>query len=157
MRDDQRHQPPAHSGNLITVGTYTVAMDGFSIGELAAKVGIATSAIRFYERSGLLKADARTPGNYRHFGKAALERLQLIRSAQSVGLSLDDIRSLLTLTNSGDRCSEVQALLRERLADVQNRMKDLRRIERTLTKALSTCGESDNAGLCAEVGRLTKC
>lgn len=131
-------------------------MEGYSIGELAASVGVATSAVRFYERSGLLKADYRSESNYRYYSTAALERLRFIRSAQAVGLSLDDIKELLRLTDSNDRCGEVQSLLNQRIADVRTRMRDLRRVERTLTKALRTCCQSNDAGLCEAIGKLQR-
>ena len=65
------------------------------IGELAARSGLTASRIRFYEKSGLLSAVEREDNGYRQYGDEALWMLELIASAQSVGFSLDEIRSLL--------------------------------------------------------------
>ena len=92
-------------------------MKGFTIGPLASAVGVPTSTLRFYERAGLLKPDARTGGNYREYGEKALDRLRFIRSAQATGFSLDDIREFLSLTHSDDPpCEEVLTLTKKLLA-----------------------------------------
>ncbi|AGT10691.1 MerR family transcriptional regulator [Paracoccus aminophilus] len=64
------------------------------IGELAARSGLATSRIRFYESIGLLQADRR-PNGYRSYSRDVLTMLNLIASAQKAGFSLDEIRALL--------------------------------------------------------------
>jgi len=61
-----------------------------SIGEVAERSGLAASAVRFYEKTGLVHAE-RTPGNQRLFRRDVLRRLAFIRIAQRVGLSLEEI------------------------------------------------------------------
>ena len=65
-----------------------------TIGELAKRAGVAASALRFYEDEGLLES-SRTAGQQRQFKRDALRRVAFIRVAQSVGLSLQDIRAAL--------------------------------------------------------------
>lgn len=65
-----------------------------SVGEVADRSGFAPSAVRFYERRGLIYAQ-RTPGNQRQFRRDVLRRLAFIRIAQRVGLSLDEIAAAL--------------------------------------------------------------
>jgi MerR family redox-sensitive transcriptional activator SoxR len=65
-----------------------------TIGEAAARIGIATSALRFYERVGLIVA-ARTEGGQRRYGRDVLRRVAFIRGAQSVGMKLTDIRAAI--------------------------------------------------------------
>lgn len=65
-----------------------------SIGELAQRSGVATSAIRFYEEQGLI-GSTRTAGRQRQYGRDTLRRLGFIRAAQAVGLNLSDIRAAL--------------------------------------------------------------
>ncbi|HSG79163.1 MAG TPA: redox-sensitive transcriptional activator SoxR [Acidimicrobiia bacterium] len=67
---------------------------GYSVGEVAARVGIAPSAVRFYEDEGLISA-SRTEGNQRRFTPVELRRISVIRAAQAVGLTLGEIRSAL--------------------------------------------------------------
>lgn len=65
-----------------------------SIGELAARAGVATSALRFYESEGLITAD-RSEGGQRRYERDVLRRIAFVRAAQRVGLSLDEIRTAL--------------------------------------------------------------
>lgn len=68
--------------------------ESLTIGELAARSGVAPSALRYYERLGLIRA-GRTGGNQRRYERAELRRVAFIRIAQQVGVSLDEIRSAL--------------------------------------------------------------
>lgn len=65
------------------------------IGTVAARAGMAASALRFYDDAGLISA-TRAPGGRRHFPRSVLRRLAFIRAAQNVGLSLDEIRTALS-------------------------------------------------------------
>jgi MerR family redox-sensitive transcriptional activator SoxR len=65
-----------------------------TIGELAARSGVAPSALRYYERLGLIRA-GRTSGNQRRYERAELRRVSFIRIAQQVGVSLEEIRAAL--------------------------------------------------------------
>ncbi|MEV0153561.1 redox-sensitive transcriptional activator SoxR [Micromonospora sp. NPDC050686] len=68
--------------------------DSLTIGELSARSGVAPSALRYYERLGLVRAD-RTGGNQRRYARSELRRVAFIRIAQQVGVSLDEIRTAL--------------------------------------------------------------
>lgn len=70
------------------------AKDLLTIGEVARRSGFATSALRFYEREGLLVA-ARTSGGQRRYPRSVLRRLAFLRAAQNVGLSLEEVRDAL--------------------------------------------------------------
>ncbi len=74
--------------------------DLLTIGEISARAGIAHSAIRFYESQGLISSE-RTAGNQRRFRRSTLRRIAFIRSAQRVGLSLDEIAAALTALPQG--------------------------------------------------------
>ena len=69
-------------------------MDWLTIGELAERSGVATSALRFYESKGLI-ASERTDGNQRRYPRATLRRVSLIRAGQEVGLSLAEMSEAL--------------------------------------------------------------
>jgi len=68
--------------------------DLLTIGEVAQRSGVASSALRFYEAEGLISAE-RTAGNQRRFRRSQLRRVALIRAAQTFGLSLEEIRAAL--------------------------------------------------------------
>ncbi|GAB3243919.1 redox-sensitive transcriptional activator SoxR [Kineosporia babensis] len=65
-----------------------------TIGELTRRSGLAASALRFYERQGLISA-TRTAGGQRRYERAVLRRLAFIRAARSVGLSLEEVREAM--------------------------------------------------------------
>ena len=69
-------------------------MHQLTIGQLSARAGVATSAIRFYESRGLIRS-LRTTGNQRRFEQPTLRRLAFVRAAQRVGLTLEEIADAL--------------------------------------------------------------
>jgi DNA-binding transcriptional MerR regulator len=96
-------------------GTIT-AQRGLRVAELAAAVGVGADTIRFYEKTGLLLAPARTPAGYRVYEASAVDRLRFIQGAQRL---LRDIKDLLTIRDSGVcPCEPAEELLRRRLADL---------------------------------------
>ena len=88
------------------------------IGELATSAGVSVDTIRFYERSGLLQPPRRASG-YRTYAQNAVERVRLIKSAQALGLTLDEVVDFLALLDQGKATSENQ---RPRLRAVVERL-----------------------------------
>ena len=76
------------------------ATDQLPVGEVARRAGFAPSALRFYEREGLIDA-SRSPGGQRRYPRSVLRRLAFIRAAQNVGLSLEEIRAALATLPAG--------------------------------------------------------
>ncbi len=129
-------------------------MNRYTIGQLARAAGVPVTTLRYYERSGLLTPEYRTAGNYRAYTPAALERLRFIRAAQATGFSLGDIEQMLGLTDSDEPpCKEILALLQNRLDDVRQRLRELRRVERALADSLQTCCKN-SPDWCEQVHRL---
>ncbi|MFK0294418.1 heavy metal-responsive transcriptional regulator [Streptomyces sp. NPDC090442] len=103
------------------------------IGELAAACGVTTTTVRFYEQAGLLLEPPRTPGGYRDYPPEAVTRLAFIRDAQRAGLTLADIRGILTLRDSGHApCDHVGALIQQHLGEIERRMAELRETRASL-------------------------
>ncbi|MBI4580033.1 MAG: MerR family transcriptional regulator, partial [Planctomycetes bacterium] len=102
----------------------------YTIGRLAEAAGVPTSTVRYYERRGLLTSEARSQGNYRLYGPAALERLRFVRSAQAAGFTLSDITLLLRFRD-GDPAPyrEVQGLITKRLTRVAEQIEQLKGVE----------------------------
>jgi DNA-binding transcriptional MerR regulator len=73
-----------------------------TIGQLAKKVGVRTSTLRYYEQVGLLTPDSRSPAGYRLYSPKAEQILHLIRRAQRLGFSLSDLRTVLDGWQAGD-------------------------------------------------------
>jgi MerR family transcriptional regulator, redox-sensitive transcriptional activator SoxR len=76
------------------IATVTALPDRLAIGELAARSGLATSALRYYEDLGLIHSE-RTAGGQRRYPRSTLRRVAFVRAAQQVGLSLEEARKAL--------------------------------------------------------------
>lgn len=108
-----------------------VEVKRFSIGEVAARTGLATSALRFYEAQGLISSE-RNPSGHRRYAPDVIRRVSFIRTAQRVGVSLDEIGAALGSLPDGRTptardwerlASSWQPLLEERIA-VLTRLRD---------------------------------
>ncbi|MGH3164314.1 MAG: MerR family transcriptional regulator [Trebonia sp.] len=99
-------------------------MTGLRVSELAARAGVNASAVRFYERAGLLPAARRGANGYRVFDDSALADLALIAQAKGIGMTLEEITSLLAAWHgsSGGTCQDAHALLREHLTEQETRL-----------------------------------
>jgi DNA-binding transcriptional MerR regulator len=108
------------------------------IGELAAGAGLSTKALRYYESIGILPEPARTASGYRDYSDDALDVLGFVRSAQTVGLTLGEIREILAYRDRGEApCAHVvdvirrrAAMIEEQIAALERTQSELRRLER---------------------------
>ena len=102
-----------------------------TIGEVARRAGVATSTIRFYERRGLLTADARRSGQ-RRYRPETLRRLVFIGMLQDAGLTLEDIAGVL----DADQVADWKAIGRERLTVLDDEIARLQQAREYLAGAL---------------------
>ncbi|MGB3613559.1 MAG: heavy metal-responsive transcriptional regulator [Elainellaceae cyanobacterium] len=109
------------------------------IGQVASQSGLPIKTIRYYEDIGLLSPTvARSPSGYRLFAPEVLNRLSFIKRAQSLGLSLDEVRQVLGVHDQGQLpCGEVKDYLVEKLAAVQTQIDDLTLLQGELKGILS--------------------
>src|SRR5919106_5794566 len=114
--------------------------DRITIGELAARSGVATSALRFYEARRLIAAE-RTAGNQRVYPRPTLRRVAFIRAAQAVGLTLDEIGAALG-SLPADRTPvkrDWERLSRAWQARLDDKIAELERLRDNLTGCIG-CG-----------------
>lgn len=112
------------------------------IGIIAKKIGLSVDAIRFYERSALLRRPPRTQGGFRQYGEDDVETLAFIRRVQDLGFKLGEIKGLLNLRGSRlQPCPPVRRRLEEKLIDVQRKLADLQKLEHELRLALRSCNK----------------
>jgi len=141
--------------------------DALRIGELAQAAGVTSDTIRYYERLRLLPRPARSGAGYRIYAAADIERLQFIKQAQTLGLSLEEIRALLPRSEAGlAECQRMRDLLSDKLGELDTRLTELRAFRRRLARYLRECEETlaGNRGDCCPVlfeithasGRKTK-
>ena len=102
-----------------------------TIGEVAERAQLSTSAIRFYERRGLVQADARSSGQ-RRYRTDTLRRIVFIGMLQDAGLALEDIRGILDAPN----VRAWKAIARRRLAELDEELAQLQRAREYLAGAL---------------------
>ena len=106
----------------------------------AAEVGVET--VRYYERRGLIARPTRSVGAYRRYDDDHVARIRFIKRAQELGFSLEEIEDLLKLQDGTDRRT-IRRIAAKRLEQIQRRISDLRRMEKTLAHVLHQCeGES---------------
>ncbi len=107
------------------------------IGEVSQLSGIGIEALRFYERSGLLGKPLRSTSGYRLYDEGVIERLAFIKKAQTLGFSLDEIGQIIKDAQNGSSpCDEVRVIVRRRLAELDERMREMRRYRQELAQAL---------------------
>ena len=96
------------------------------IGSVAKESGVPIKTIRYYEELGLLKASGRTEGKYRLFTADVLTRLSFIKRAQSLGLSLSEIRELLAVHDQGNLpCEHTKVKLQDKLVSIDEQIHQL--------------------------------
>lgn len=116
------------------------------IGELASASGLSRDALRYYERQGLLPQSGRTSGGFRQYEASAVDRIRFIKQAQSHGLTLKEIRDLVSYQNEGGRgrCRRVRNLLAKKLSELERRRRELDAFSRTLAEYLEMCDRALN-------------
>ena len=113
----------------------------------AAKVNVET--IRYYERRGLFPTARRSPSEYRQYEQEAVTRLRFIKHAQELGFSLKEVEELLALrVRRTAACDAFGARARKKIALVERKIVDLRRIKRTLEHLLAACAAKRATDVC---------
>ena len=104
--------------------------------------GTGAETIRYYEKIALLPKPARTSSNYRSYGSLEVARLTFIRRARELGFSLDQVRTLLSLSDErGKSCAEVDEIARAHLETVEQKIADLTALKRELSSTISQCSQ----------------
>lgn len=122
-------------------------MAGLSIGEVARRTGLRASALRYYERAGLLERQLRSSGR-RQYDLTIFDRLALIAYAKRVGFTIADIRLLLSGANdAGPASARWHALARRKQHELDAAIADARVMKRLLQRALNCrCLSLDECG-----------
>ena len=111
-----------------------------SIGKIAKQAGISVETIRFYERKGLLQEPQRKESGYRQYQEEDIRKLVFIQHAKNLGFSLNEIRDLLSLqSDSRSSSREVKNMAQHKLQDIEEKIKMLQRMRRTLKHLVDKC------------------
>lgn len=127
------------------------------IGSVAKESGVPIKTIRYYEELGLLKAMGRTEGGYRLFKSDIFARLNFIKRAQSLGLSLAEIKEFLDIHDRGDLpCDRVKLKLENKLSEIERQIQQLQLLKQELKGLLSggeTIPETSEQTICPIIER----
>ena len=104
--------------------------------EVAATVGVNRETLRYYERRGLLPDPGRSPGGHRLYDNRAVVTLRVIKAAQRLGFTLDEVADLIEVGRRRPRDSGLQSRAAEKLAEVERRIEDLTLIKANLVAAI---------------------
>lgn len=125
-------------------------MEQLTIGDVARRAGLQTSAIRYYESKGLLPVPARVSGQ-RRYDEAIFTRLALIRMAQEAGLTIGEIQTLVSGFPEGTRAAERwRELATRKLPEIDALIARLHTVRRVLEESLD-CG-CLTLDACARIG-----
>jgi DNA-binding transcriptional MerR regulator len=124
-------------------------------GELARQTGVSKDALRFYERQGLLSRPERLPNNYRVYQRQTVERVQWLRRVLAAGFTVEELSGILAERERGGiPCRQVRDLGAVRLAQIEERLRDLELARNSLRslledwdRRLAAAGPGERAGL----------
>ncbi|MBF8675988.1 Cu(I)-responsive transcriptional regulator [Pseudomonas fulva] len=115
-----------------------------NIGQAAARTGLSTKMIRYYESIGLLKPALRSDSGYRIYQPADLHALAFIKRSRDLGFSLEEVGKLLTLWQDRHRASaDVKALANQHIDVLNTRIEELVSLRDTLVELVSSCHGDD--------------
>lgn len=126
------------------------------ISEAARLVGVPAKTLRYYEGIGLLAPAKRTASGYRLYGWRELEQIEFVRRAKLMGLSLDQIRSLVETAENGIPNAvfrDLDDLLERSLKETERKMEELRAFRESLLQYRERAAEAEVRGACRCGGR----
>ncbi len=121
-------------------------MQMLRIGRLAAQAGVGIETVRFYERRGLVQPAARSANGYRLYGPDELRRVLMIRTAQTLGFTLREIKEVAGNQQRDPGCATLRSHVDAKLAELEQRISELEQTRRRLIALRQKCpGHSHEA------------
>jgi DNA-binding transcriptional MerR regulator len=117
------------------------------VSEVAEAAGVNKETLRYYERRGLLGQPDRSPGGHRLYPAQAVSTLRVIKAAQRLGFTLDEVAQLLEAGRPRGRDRGLQAQARGKLLEIEQRIADLTTIRDNLSAAIDA--GCDDLHVCA--------
>ena len=112
----------------------------YLIGELATAADCKVETVRYYEKTTLMPIPPRTEGGHRFYVFEHLMRLVFIRRSRELGFSIEQIKELLKLVDEPNHtCGEVKAITMLQVREVQNKINDLKRLQKALHSISTNC------------------
>jgi len=118
-----------------------------SIGLVARRTGATVPTVRYYEDIGLLPPAARTEAGQRSYDETTIRRLVFIRRCRDFGFSIEQVRELVGLVDEPDRpCAEVRDIAAVHLAQVRQKLEELKALEASLSTLVCSCDTACSGG-----------
>jgi len=115
-------------------------LNTLTIGKVAKSCNVNIETVRYYERLQLIPLANRSESGYRLFEPDVIKIIGFIKNAQELGLSLDEIKTLLTMSISEEAdCGDIQEIALEKLEAVEQKLTKLKRMKRSLKKLIDAC------------------
>ena len=127
----------------------------YTIGQLAAEVGVNVETIRYYQRRRLLPKPNRAVGRTRRYGRGEVVRLRFIKCAQRLGFTLREIDELLELLEPVS-CSKTREIAAAKLQDVDARIRELQAQRAEFIELLAACDANADESRCPIIERLAE-
>lgn len=122
--------------------------DAMYIGDLANQLKLNRKTIRYYEQLGLMPEPMRTAAGYRVYNEADRDRLAFILKAKTLGLSLEEIGSVLQLRAQGESpCKRVAVIVQDKLELIDEKIKGLRALRADLARVSQKATASKRNGM----------
>lgn len=115
--------------------------DYLTIGTLAERGGVSVETIRYYQRRGLLQEPVKPRGGFRHYPLDTANRVRFIKRAQMLGFTLEEIVGLLALDEK-KACLETRGIAAHKLELIEQKIADLMKMKRALSRLLRACDVS---------------
>lgn len=124
-------------------------MRGLTIGQVAKRGEVNIETIRYYERQGLIQPPPRRESGYRQYPEDTINRVRFIKRAQELGFSLKEVAELLSLrVGPNSTCGDVKKIADGKIAEIEGKIRTLKRMRDALTLLVETCEESRQAEEC---------
>ena len=126
-----------------------------TIGQVAREAGVGVETIRFYERRGLLSRPPRPLSGFRDYPQDTVARIAFIRRAKELGFQLREIKDLLSLrVRAGENCGAVKHRAETKRCEIESKISDLKRMQRTLGRLVEACEHRASTEECPMLGVL---
>lgn len=127
------------------------------IGLISKKTGLSTDAIRFYEKSGLIKKPMRSEGGYREYSLDTVAAIEFIAHCRSLDIPLTEIKKLLSVrSGSAKSCREANLVIADQLKKLRIRIVELKKLEKSLAGIQAVCNSEADPKDCAIIQSIEK-
>ena len=121
--------------------------ENLTIGTLARQGGVNVETIRYYQRRGLLREPTKPRSGFRQYTSDTVKRVRFIKRAQALGFTLEEVTGLLAL-DERKACSETRGIAAHKLELIEEKIADLSKIKKALSRLVRACDVSSVGAPC---------